>query len=697
MNCSIDELLKNNSKNKTPGGISASSAERGTDYNDKQNLLMRKIRSSSRDIGDIPKIRNRSRRSRCKNNLAKFLKTYMIETFDKPWSKDHLEVLKKMELAIKHGGNFALAMPRGTGKTSIAGGGVVWGIANGWITMGAVVGADKDSAKNILIGVKLEFEFNEKLKQDFPEICYPIECLEGNNQRAKGQVHNGERTLIKWTDEKLVFPTIKGNKASGSFLGCAGITGSIRGLIHKLETGEILRPNFVMIDDPQTDESARSASQCEIREKGITKLMALAGPGKSISLVMPCTIIERNDVAARFLGKNHPEFMAVIHQMIYKFPTNEALWKKYEEKYFECIQNNDPQFLLATEFYRKNRKAMDEDAVVAWKNRKEPNELSALQHVYNKLFKFGKEVFFCEYQNDPQKAKPSVYEISADLVASRVNGFKRNEVPNDAIRMTMFGDINHIGINWVVMGWSIHGTGYIINYGKFPEGSAKMWNPENPKGLTESQTIAGHIRALVKKLHYQTIFTKRGKQKYIDGYSIDANFMTDTVLRQVEAMKGHFPVLGDRGRGYKKYKTPAPNNSKLIKAGNNQHEEYGVKGFHQIVHNSDYWRMEFQKSFLLAPGTAGSVSIFGEDPKEHHRLAEEICGETLIDYVQGDVDVHYTWAMTPGARNDLLDCGVGCMAAANVVGINFDGGEASWSQRKKKPKKKQARKASKII
>ena len=47
----------------------------------------------------------------------------------------------------------------------------------------------------------------------------------------------------------------------------AGINGRIRGMKFKRADGQSVRPSLVLIDDPQTDESARSQSQCVNRER----------------------------------------------------------------------------------------------------------------------------------------------------------------------------------------------------------------------------------------------------------------------------------------------------------------------------------------------------------------------------------------------------------------------------------------------
>jgi phage terminase large subunit GpA-like protein len=55
-----------------------------------------------------------------------FCESYFPLTIHLDWSPDHLKVIGKIEQAVLHGGLFALAMPRGSGKSSIAETACVW-------------------------------------------------------------------------------------------------------------------------------------------------------------------------------------------------------------------------------------------------------------------------------------------------------------------------------------------------------------------------------------------------------------------------------------------------------------------------------------------------------------------------------------------------------------------------------------------
>ena len=88
--------------------------------------------AAGRDIGAIPTCANPRRRARCKGDLKAFLKTYFPNVFYYAWSNNHVRVIEKEVSAIRHGGLFALAMPRGSGKTVISTRAALWAILYGY-------------------------------------------------------------------------------------------------------------------------------------------------------------------------------------------------------------------------------------------------------------------------------------------------------------------------------------------------------------------------------------------------------------------------------------------------------------------------------------------------------------------------------------------------------------------------------------
>ena len=358
-----------------PEGLTGYEAhkERAAQRNREMSLL-------GRDIGELPAVVDPERKAKAERDFRYFCEQYFPQTFHLAWSPDHLKVIAKIEQAVLEGGLFAMAMPRGSGKTSLCETACLWALLYGHREFVALIGSDEEHAANMLDSIKAELENNEALLEDFPEVVYPIRCLEGIHQRAGGQLYQGRQTHIGWTAREIVLPTIPGSKASGGIIRVAGITGRIRGMKYKRPDGRSVRPSLVLIDDPQTDESARSPSQCATRERILAgAILGLAGPGRKIAGLMTVTVVRPDDMADRILDRDkHPQWQGERTKMVYAFPTNEALWAKYAEIRAEGLRN-DQGIAAATEFYRQHREAMDEGAVVAWPQRYNPDELSAIQ------------------------------------------------------------------------------------------------------------------------------------------------------------------------------------------------------------------------------------------------------------------------------------------------------------------------------
>jgi hypothetical protein len=164
--------------------------------------------TEARDIGPIPKVVNPKRREACRTDLKKYLLTYFKESFPLPFSPDHERILKDIEQRALEGGLKCIAMPRGSGKTTILLRAMQWVLCYAHRRFGVLVEADEGAAEESLDVVKIEWETNPLLLEDFPEIAYPIRCLEGITQRGNAQTTQSKRTLIGWKRKELVFPTV---------------------------------------------------------------------------------------------------------------------------------------------------------------------------------------------------------------------------------------------------------------------------------------------------------------------------------------------------------------------------------------------------------------------------------------------------------------------------------------------------------
>src|SRR5574344_1043523 len=449
-------------------------------YEEKKNLVRNRniaLALAGRDIGDLPLVANPERKKSCERNFRLFCENYFPETFSLEWSPDHLRVIAKIERAVLSGGLFALALPRGSGKTSICETACIWAMLYGHREFVTLIGSTEAAALEMLDSIKTELDTNALLSEDFPEVCYPIAQLDGIANRCAGQLYCGERTKITWTANEIVLPTIAGSKSSGIVIRVAGITGRVRGMKYKRPDGRSVRPSLVIIDDPQTNESAGSLEQTRKRIRVLAgDILGLAAPGSKISCIMPFTIIRPVDMADIILNRQtHPDWNGEKTRMVYKFPVNMKLWEQYAELRAESLRT-DGNFQKATEFYIANRAAMDAGAEVGREARFNHDEVSALQHAMN--LKLQDEASFqSEYQNDPLPEDTYDDEmLTVDEIAAKVNGLAKSRVPIACDKITMFIDVQKALLFYVVVAWADDFTGAVLDYGAWPDQHRKQFS-----------------------------------------------------------------------------------------------------------------------------------------------------------------------------------------------------------------------------
>ncbi|GJQ29708.1 MAG: hypothetical protein HBSAPP03_15920 [Phycisphaerae bacterium] len=651
---------------------------------------------SGRDIGDLPDVADPARKQKAARDFRYFCEAYFPQTFHLKWSDDHLKVIAKIEQAVLEGGLFAMAMPRGSGKTSLCEVACLWALVYGHREFVALVGSDEEHAAGMLESIKAELENSEIVGGDFPEVCHPIRSLEGIHQRASGQLFQGKQTHIGWTAREIVLPTIPGSAASGSIIRVAGITGRIRGMKHKRVDGVSVRPSLVLIDDPQTDESARSPSQCANRERILAgAILGLAGPGKKIAGLMTLTVVRPDDLADRILDRDkHPQWQGERTKMIYAFPARDALWQRYAEIRAEGLRS-DRGIKAATEFYRQHRTAMDEGAVVAWPERFNHDELSALQHAMNLKLQ-NEAAFFAEYQNEPLPEVQAIDDLlSADQIAAKVSGHPRGEVPIGCTRLTMFVDVQGKALFYLVAAWEDDFTGYVIDYGTEPDQKQAYFTLRDLRRTLATAApragVEGAIYAGLERLIGATVAREwrrdDGAMVRIDRCLIDANWgsSTDVVYQFCRQspqagvlMPSHGRYVGASSLPFSDYKR-----KRGERIGLNWRVPVvtGKRAVRHVVFDTNYWKSFVHARLAVPMGDPGCLSLFGSKPESHRLIAEHLTGEYRVK-TEGRGRTVDEWKLrVDGLDNHWLDCLVGAAVAASMHGVVLFGTDAHAERR----------------
>ena len=98
---------------------------------------------------------------------------------------------------------------------------------------------------------------------------------------------------------------------------------------------------------------------------------------------MRCTVIRPGDMSDRILDRDkHPQWQGERTKMVYAFPTNVELWKEYAQVRADGLRN-ERGLAPATQFYAQHQEALEAGAQIAWPERFNHDELSAIQHAMN--------------------------------------------------------------------------------------------------------------------------------------------------------------------------------------------------------------------------------------------------------------------------------------------------------------------------
>lgn len=663
-------------------------------FSDEERVEWRRgVRAEARDIGPIPPSAHPDEAAACGSDLLGFMRRYLAHRFPLPFSQDHLDLIKGCEGTILHGGQRAIAMPRGSGKTTIVEAAALWAIIYGHRRFVFVVAATSSGARQLMRSIQDELAFNDLLAEDFPGACSPVRALGGVSRRTEAQTAGGEPTMLVWTREEVRLAAQ--SAGGGAAIRICGITGAIRGAKATMADGSQVRPDLCLIDDFQTRSSAKSLSQITTRLQVISSdVLGLSGPGMRVACLATCTVIYRGDAAAQLLDrKAHPEWQGTTAQLMRTMPGPRAQphWTAYAEIYREDLARDEIEqarkLERATAYYLAHRAKMDDGASAAWDARMAPGEVSAIQHAMNLLLTRGEEAFWAEYQNAPiDVASSQQPQLEADPIARRLNRIAPGIVPRGTVELPGFIDVGG-GCLWY--GLLAAGDGFrgdLITYGAWPDPGRRVASKAEMRGAlarayptgTMQATWWAALDALCSHLLGREWIDEDGRPHRCPLLLIDAGYgeSTDTVFDFCKRSQWKDRVLPSRGKGLGAKIRPMSDWPKEPgdKIGPDWRQRTNrARRQKEVVMGVNFWK-SFVAARLTAPmGGPGCLALAGADAGAHEMLAAHLTAEkrTVVSTNDRTVD---EWTEKVGRDNDLLDVVVGCYVAASIRGISFDTG-----------------------
>lgn len=664
----------------------------------------RTISAAGREIGEIPPCADPVRRAAAEVSTEAFALTYFGEKFYLKIAKLQRDYLERLDRCIERGEMIFDAMPRGSGKTTLARISTIRAVLTGRSSYGLLVGSTADDSLQNMDSMRMALTTNALLIADYPEACYPLIALKQTPQRANGQLCQGQHTYVRFRKGVIVLATLPGSRCSGAILQVATMGGAIRGKNFDHPSGRNVRPDLVFLDDPQTKKSARSDLQCKNRESIINgDVKGLRGPGKKLSIIGVGTVIRENDLVDRFLDQEkNPAWHGRRIPMFISRPTDLKLWDRYREIRAESLRRDEDQ-TEANEFYIANREAMDAGAEVTWPDRTDPGDISGIQFAMNQLFDMGEEEFAAEYQNDPIRHQGSDRpDLKPILIESKIatnSKYSEGVIPLNCDKLVAFIDVQDRLLFYMILAVGPGFNGHVIKYGSWPDQDTRYYTARDArrtlKLIHQGAGIEGAIYAGIHKLADYLHNTQFEREDGVP-FSVSPFVLVDegdngtTVQRAVREYQHKGFLMTAKGMGLGPADTP------LREQKQKEGETIGqfwlcrplknIRGQRRVLVDTNEAKTFAAARLETAKGDSGAITVYHATPTHHQLLIDHWCAEnrTLQSAKGRDKE---TWKNDNRKENHFWDCYVGCVVAASTTGLKLKTIVTTDAQPKPKPKK----------
>jgi len=618
--------------------------------------------------------------------------TYMPARYKRPFGKIHHAIIDALMEVALNGGKKAVAAPRGRGKTEIVKGMLLYLICAGHVRFPIPISQTTRDAEKIYKDFRKKIMLNDLLLEDFPEICWPVRCLEGAPQRANKQHIDGKLTGIIWTADALklasVPPQYRGPIDYGVVnMEYRGLDAAIRGV-----NTDGARPDFVILDDPETRESAKSDPQIHDRENAIEQDIAgLAGEDEDLAQVMLTTIQNRKCISFRYTDpEQKPSWMGQRFGWVEKWPDEwskeEGLWQTYIAMRAQDQRAGDRYGRNATQFYLDNQEQMIAGGELLADNYKATvlsdgwiTVHSAWQVVFNAIADTSYDAFCTEYQNEP----PEVDQIqTTDLthahVASCHSGLAHRELPQWAKHVVRGIDMGKVNCAFVDIAFREDGTGAVIDYGKFSTFGLSKQSSDEAVELAMMNALQNFV---AEHDHYR-----------VDMAFVDSGYKPEAIYEACRRIGGlYYPLKGPDGN----YRQPKA--SDTVRCFFEVHASQVFDQYRRPVWlwhpNTEYWKNWLQERwqadpFLGGERAQGSMALYNppnDDVKHHLQFAKSMVSERLEHIPLPGKGYKAIWNVVDRGNNHLLDAAGYACAAASVLGVRLVPAQVNTKPSKDRP------------
>lgn len=573
-----------------------------------------------------------------------------------PLQPQQRQMVADFAALLSEGGDRATAASRAEGKTTLAVALTLKSILQGgahrlWV----ILGATARNAQNILARFKKAMRYKDLLRY-YPEACVPVHKLQHTPQRAKTQVASGFRhdngkpfeyaeTCFHWTGDQLTFPDVPGSPSAGAIVVSNGLDSSLRGM-----NIDNIRPCAVIIDDPDNPNTIHNPQQAKKLLFTVDREVAGLGSQRNpVSRLVLCTCASQVSVAAQLTDPTkYPSFRGRRMPFLLKQPTNQTAWAKFVEL---CKQGwteeaadvkEAPIPRIAHEFYLANRDEMEDGGEVAnlhrYDHRIRPEggtvEVSAFEHYYGWVARFGQASASTELDNDPPD-ELGLLDLTTEQILDSRSGSDYKVVPQGTVRLTVGIDVKKTDLHWVAIAWDKKCVGSIVELHTW-----KLSTAGQRAEACENAVLDGlqeWWEWLQSKKPWREDPDLESTARFPDWVMIDSGWKNEGWSMQpvtvFASQVGFSRCLPCKGRGG--YRKPQPQMGMIIF--DECHIDRRTRT--RLCHiNADVYKTRVQEGFKADFGTPGSLALYerrlGEDGRqmrssldEEREFAANILGE----------------------------------------------------------------------
>lgn len=642
-------------------------------------------RAKLRDL-KIPIPQDWKRRLDCEQDKELWLRTYFPEAFFEAFTDDRRDMLDSIENAALYGGDQSIAGSRGEGKTSLAMHGALNLMVRRLCDFPVVVGKSQGKSQLELKDIKEKLQQAELFIADYPEIGIPFQAVGGWSSRARMQTVGGRPTNLILAADHIAFPTITREQlptdwpdqiepaSCGQVIYCLGIDGPIRGTKFRGN-----RPKLVIIDDIEDREAAASETLIEKNEEVIEQDIAgLGSSAERVSRVMLCTIQNRKCIAYKYTDpKVKPSWRGKRYRKMIKPPARMDL----VDEYIELRKNraaNDDDARVAYRFWRDQQSIIEDGCVVSNKSSYskklhadgEPLELSAIQAYYNRVADWGAKAVSTEIDNDPpEEVGPQGNGLTADIVANRISGLSRKQVPANCTAITAAIDLGKYKCHWCVVAWWSGAGGTVIDYGIAEvSGTDKSIDNEASEPMIY-KALLNWRDELLQKNYTDTTGTIRS----VDCCFVDSGTFTNAAYEFCRQVKGVFHP----SKGLNPYRRKRQSTADLLAGANLHAQRLPSQNVWLYELDTSYWKQWTHERFLTPTFDEsnmlrrGSLSIYQpEGSQRHSSYSQHIVAEELVTEFKEGKGTVTKWN-PKNDNNHWLDATYMAAAASEVCGVKL--------------------------